>query len=648
MLCIGILLGALLAGSGAQAQRGGRDKGRRGGKGSNIAYSRAGNAAATDEEFPGSSSNVSTSGHSNVVFNWHAAKSWTPHGSTYSRDRKERRKKRHCHSLACKWHQIHPNAVKIRGHRKWHPIKQQVEDAEDRLPLDVALGIVSNLCLIGVPMLIVYLWSKKSSKLLNSFRSFLRMKTLMVDTAQGDINYSRPGQQMNRKNGKTPKKMIDPTQASSKEDDQDAEFRGHMFAAVCVVSVLQGIEVAALATFFPPAALQKGVSETMAGIIFAMRPCVQVILSPVAGKLIRNAENQGVMMVGGMTLLACVYVLFGLVENVLSGFAFTFVCFAAAMIQGTVDALVNTAAFNIILALYGDEVPYRIAMKEVYDTVGYLVGTPLGGILYEAGGFMLPFIILGIGILLSTAGLYLITPNGGGSPTGSRIPDESDPMLDNPLKFYTSFLSRRTALILALGTVLSGASYPFLETTLTLHAQQLQLNSSFVGVLFSICNGFFLATMAAIGHGSDNNRSVLGIASAGLMACAVSFFLMGPTPVIPILPLNTSMLTISMVLCGVGTALAWLPAMHLLIVHLQRGVGRGGAANAAIAGVASAATSMGIVVGSLLGGILADSFGFCWATTMWALGFILFFVVLQTENWSHYEFSNKSKHSNNI
>uniref|UniRef100_A0A7S3YRR2 Major facilitator superfamily (MFS) profile domain-containing protein n=2 Tax=Lotharella globosa TaxID=91324 RepID=A0A7S3YRR2_9EUKA len=542
-----------------------------------------------------------------------------------SGDAKDKHGRPRCHSIACKWHRIHPDVVRVHGHAKWHPLKKQLEDEEgnERLPIGVALGMLGNLCAVGIPLLLWYLWSKKSSKMLHTFRSFLRMKTLMVEQPgmNGKASYKKAS---NAGSGK----LVDPTAALAQEQ---IAARGHLFAAVCVVSILQGIEVAALAAFFPPAALKKGVSETMAGIIFAMRPCVQVILSPVAGRLMKNVTNQGFILVGGMGLLALVYVLFGLVENVLSGFAFTFVCFVAALIQGTVDALVNTAAFDIILALYPSEVPYRIAMKEVYDTVGYLVGTPLGGALYEAGGFMLPFTILGIGILLSSAGLYVITPSTGSHQPGSTEPD---PMLDNPLKFYASFLSRRMALILAAGTVLSGASYPFLETTLTLHAQQLQLNTSFVGLLFSICNGAFLITMAAIG---GHHRSGLGVGCAGLIGCALSFFLIGPTPVIPILPLSTSALTIAMVFCGVGTALAWLPMMHLLIVHLQRGNGRGNAANAAIAGVASAATSMGIVLGSFLGGLLADSFGFCWATTIWAMLFILFFIVMQTEDHRRYE-----------
>jgi len=597
-----------------------------------VAFSMDENQEAEElGEDPESSPSSSSSGHHSrqVVFNWHKDKRWVP-------DPKLHRQK--CTSLACKWRHLDPSSVHLHQHRKWHPIKKQLqgEDGKDGLPIGVALGILANMFLVAIPLLIVYLWTKKSSKMINSFRGFLHMKTLMVDSALDDnSNYRK----VNR--------MTDPSSAEDIQNKRKSGSQGHLFAAICVVSILQGIEVAALAAFFPPAALKKGVSETMAGIIFAMRPCVQVVLSPIAGKYIKDAGNQGLILIGGMALLACVYVLFGLVESVLSGFAFTFVCFAAALIQGTVDAFVNTAAFNIILALYSDDVVYRIAMKEVYDTVGYLVGTPLGGILYDAGGFMFPFIILGIGILLSSAGLYVITPNGGSAQQQQQQPQppspskqELDPVLNNPLKFYFSFLSRRTALILFLGTVLSGASYPFLETTLTIHAQHLELNTAFTGLLFSICNGFFLVTMAVIGHGDGVG---LPLAAYGLMGSAMSFFFMGPTPVIPVLPLNTSMLTIAMVLCGVATALAWLPMMNMLLIHLQRSSGNGTAANAAIAGVASVATSMGIVLGSLLGGFLADAFGFSWATTIWALAFILFFVITQTENKKNYMFDQGHK-----
>ena len=155
--------------------------------------------------------------------------------------------------------------------------------------------------------------------------------------------------------------------------------------------------------------------------------------------------------------------------------------------------------------------------------------------------------------------------------------------------------------------------------------------------------GVTSATKGAVGAAADaasigtGDKLGLSVAAYGLSACSIAFFMVGPTPVIPILPLNTTMLVLSMALAGIGYALAWLPMIHLLIVHLQRAQGQGSAANAAIAGVASAATSMSLVMGSFLGGFLADSFGFCWATTLWALTFLMGFIVSQTENKALYD-----------
>ncbi len=537
--------------------------------------------------------------------------------------------KRRCHTVACRWHRVHPDVVRIRGHTKWHPFKKSIDKkaVNDSLPLFVIIGMLLPVAALTLPLFLLYLYNtNKNSRLVGSVLQFLHLKKLMVDSHGASDGSGRPYKRV-----ESGEDLVSMASAAAPGKGRHVDKPGLMFTAVCVVGILQGIEIAALAAFFPSAAVKKGVSETMAGVIFAMRPCVQVVLSPVAGRYMQGA-NQGLILIGGMSILACVYIVFGFLENLNSGFAFSFVCLFAALIQGTVDAAVNTAAFNIILALYKKDVPYRIAIREVYNTVGYLVGTPLGGVLYDTGGFMLPFMVLGVTILASSGGLYVLMPEV--HQGGVVEVEKRDPLLDRPLAFYATFLTRRVAVILTAGVVLSGASYPFLETTLTLHAQQLELNESFVGLLFSICNGTFLATMSLIGFG---DKLGLSVAAYGLSACSIAFFMVGPTPVIPILPLNTTMLVLSMALAGIGYALAWLPMIHLLIVHLQRAQGQGSAANAAIAGVASAATSMSLVMGSFLGGFLADSFGFCWATTLWALTFLMGFIVSQTENKALYD-----------
>eukprot|EP00954_Amorphochlora_amoebiformis_P004139 322067-Amorphochlora_amoeboformis.AAC.1 len=70
------------------------------------------------------SRNSSRNADSEVVFNWHLAKSWVPTGTSFGAG--ARRFK--CRSVACKWRRMHPHHRASRGHRKWHPIKRQLED----------------------------------------------------------------------------------------------------------------------------------------------------------------------------------------------------------------------------------------------------------------------------------------------------------------------------------------------------------------------------------------------------------------------------------------------------------------------------------------------------------------------------------------
>ena len=60
-----------------------------------------------------------------------------------------------------------------------------------------------------------------------------------------------------------------------------------------------------------------------------------------------------------------------------------------------------TATFSISAGLYPDNIAFVYGMLETSNQIGRTIGPSIGGVLYDAGGFLLPFIVVGC-ILLTT------------------------------------------------------------------------------------------------------------------------------------------------------------------------------------------------------------------------------------------------------
>ena len=78
---------------------------------------------------------------------------------------------------------------------------------------------------------------------------------------------------------------------------------------------------------------------------------------------------------------------------------------------GIADVAAWGAIISILLKLFPDKVSSILSWTEMFFGLGYMLGPALGAFLYEAGGFTLPFVLVGsIGIVVAT-GLLFVIPN---------------------------------------------------------------------------------------------------------------------------------------------------------------------------------------------------------------------------------------------
>uniref|UniRef100_T1IGZ3 Major facilitator superfamily (MFS) profile domain-containing protein n=1 Tax=Strigamia maritima TaxID=126957 RepID=T1IGZ3_STRMM len=145
--------------------------------------------------------------------------------------------------------------------------------------------------------------------------------------------------------------------------------------------------------FFPAEAARKGVTATTYGFVFSSFSLTVFLLAPFFGKYVakigpRFLMNSGIFVTG----FCCI--LFGLLDKMTHSYFVTF-AFLVRIVEATGDAAYNTANFAIMAATFPEDIGKIFALLRGSNGVGLIAGPTIGGLLYQIGGYSLPFAFMG-------------------------------------------------------------------------------------------------------------------------------------------------------------------------------------------------------------------------------------------------------------
>ncbi|MBM7644119.1 multidrug resistance protein [Scopulibacillus daqui] len=281
-------------------------------------------------------------------------------------------------------------------------------------------------------------------------------------------------------------------------------------------------------------------------------------------------------------------ILFGLSVLIISTLLFSFAhtmpsLIIARFIQGVAAAANVTASLALIADLFPQKL--RGTMMGIAVTgisIGLLLGAPIGGALFDAGGYMMPFLVIA-GIAFSVLVIVLITlvePSHYKEKTTSAI----------------KFLRHPMVLFIILVVLLSEAAVSLLEPVLPVFlTDQLHLSPSTVGLLFGAMSLSYGLVSPLSGALSDRFHPFM-IMIIGLLWSALTIPLM-------IVAKSLWQETIAMILVGAGIGFALSPTLGSLGKIVDRD---GSSSYGAAYSLFNIFDSIGMMLGPLIGGILAD------------------------------------------
>ncbi|XP_035681007.1 MFS-type transporter SLC18B1-like [Branchiostoma floridae] len=276
---------------------------------------------------------------------------------------------------------------------------------------------------------------------------------------------------------------------------------------------------AIITPFFPSEALRRGASQTTVGFVFGCFSAVQFLGGLVFGKFITTVGSRFVLISGVFVAGSC-SLLFGLLEYT-EGTTFIAFCFAIRSMEALGVSAHLTVATTILTHEFPNDIAKVMGIQEIFVGLGMMAAPPIGGVLYNLGGFKLPFFTVGGLMFCCCAVLAVLVPPQVDKQEGKR---------DVSLLY---FLRIPTVIMTCGVTVVLFSAIEYLNPVLQPYAtKEFNLTSPQVGLIFLLLACVYALFAPAWGWLADKKKYARIMMTLGLLVLSAGTLLIGPSPLL--------------------------------------------------------------------------------------------------------------------
>ncbi|KAJ1617752.1 major facilitator superfamily domain-containing protein [Pavlovales sp. CCMP2436] len=255
-----------------------------------------------------------------------------------------------------------------------------------------------------------------------------------------------------------------------------------------------------LVSFYPQAAAARGISEVTVGWIFSTFAIASFFAAPFVRAPLRRYGRRNCY-AAGLLLVSLASGAFAIAHRVQDNACYILLCLLLRALQGLGAAFAETAAYALIAAVDRDSLSFNLGMTEVSTGLGYMLGPVIGGLLFDRGGFELPFVCMSAGLFLASLFAMGSLPvdrspaprqelRPGGKPASGfaakRVLGALRTGVRNAFEPMAQLLGSAQIGAVALSGLVSTCGFAFLEPTLGAHVSEFAASPLQVGALFAI------------------------------------------------------------------------------------------------------------------------------------------------------------------
>ena len=351
------------------------------------------------------------------------------------------------------------------------------------------------------------------------------------------------------------------------------------------------INVSSPTPFLSDSMKDKGISEVWVGVVYAAHPLGMVASQFAAERVEKRVGNSVMLSVGFLFAGTCTAVTafaFDITERKTS---LLLVLILLRLATGLGQGLADTSIFNYYQILFPEVLGQVMGVSEGMIGLGIATGPLLGGVLYDASGWSLPFLaVAGPFFVIAFAAPYFVRPVeqrcvgettalleggscGGGTPRSGSIvqPEEKD----SPAR------SQAMTYIVALGITVNCIGYGAIGPLLSQHLDDhFSLSKTLIGVIMGGSGVVYWLCGTFVGNACDR-RAHRGNHSGslflwGFVVMTVGYLLIGPVPLPHVLDsavtskgVELSLVVVGLNVASVSMSFALICGMSIMTVRAK-------------------------------------------------------------------------------
>ncbi|KAL7632073.1 UNVERIFIED_CONTAM: hypothetical protein RMT77_017614 [Armadillidium vulgare] len=366
-----------------------------------------------------------------------------------------------------------------------------------------------------------------------------------------------------------------------------------IFVSFAIVYGMCGVCIYIQAPFYPKIASQIGASAFQYSSVFSVFEFVSIIMGPVTVKLMLLVDPY-VIAKTGILILGTTNILFGFLNSMYDIEVFLTFSLLIRIVESFGYTTFIVTAFSIIAEEYFDDIATVMACFESCLGIGLIIGPSIGGVLYEYGGFTIPFLVTGLLILFIGVLTLFIESS------------KRDSYFTIKYRDVCSLITKPECLLAIWSLCAASFTIGFTNATLSSHLNHLNLSESMKSLFFGVLGLFYCLFSPFWGRLLDTGRSPHIVWSVGAIVICISLVLLGPAPYFNI-SLSISLCCVSLTLLGIGLSSQFVSSFvcfHKITVYL--GFPDDITTYGMVSGLFSTCTSFGGIIGPLVGGFLYD------------------------------------------
>lgn len=328
---------------------------------------------------------------------------------------------------------------------------------------------------------------------------------------------------------------------------------------VCFVNFSSNTSLTVLTAFFSTDADKRNINEFIISLVFGCYAIVVSVSCPIFGYVVPYVGAK-TMVLAGLAVSGIMSFGFSQLYRLEDTVTYIALCLVIRSIQALGCSFYYIGATVILSKEWRDNLTFAMGIGHIFTGLGMIVGPLIGGWLYKVSGFALPFIVIGVMMLIGFA-LCAITMK---PVVSTEKPGNFCSLIRIPNIAATSFYM-----------VLIWGAMDFNMPMLPLHMEtELGVDSVTIGSMFFIMAVAYTFGSPFIGtfvKGRNNERLTMIL---GCLVISLAFLLIGPSPIFHPLGLtrpSVMLISVSMVLLGLGLSAAVVPNFNDLMYSATAG-----------------------------------------------------------------------------